>query len=72
MTDGAGAFSIVTPESELELMGTGATASFLLDHGFANADREPHWHLRWCLDRMEVGESMDVGSARVVREAPYD
>ncbi|UEJ84389.1 hypothetical protein Bra3105_08825 [Brachybacterium halotolerans subsp. kimchii] len=72
MTDGAGAFSIVTPERELEFIGTGATASFLLDNGFANADREPHWHLRWCLDRMEVGEAMDVGSARVVREAPYD
>lgn len=72
MDNGAGAFSIVTPESELEFMGSGATATFLLDNGFANADREPHWHLRWCLDRMEVGGSMDVGSARIVREDPYD
>ncbi len=69
MSGGAGNFSVDTPDGEHELHGTGATASFLLDLGFANADREPHWHLRWCLDRMEPGESMDVGSARVVRGA---
>ncbi|MFC8596773.1 MULTISPECIES: hypothetical protein [unclassified Isoptericola] len=61
-------FVVETPDGEEEFAHAGSAADFLLDSGFANAAREPHWHLRWCLDRMAVGESMDVGLARVVRE----
>ncbi|MFC7876710.1 hypothetical protein [Isoptericola sp. NPDC057391] len=66
---GATEFVIETPDGDVGFAGAGSAAEFLLDGGFANADREPHWHLRWCLDRMAVGESMDVGPAHVVREA---
>ena len=61
-------FVIETPDGDVGFAGAGPAAEFLLGSGFANAEREPHWHLRWCLDRMVVGESMDVGHARVVRE----
>ena len=62
-----GAFAVDTPDGELEFATAGAAAEFLLEHRFSDPDREPHWHLRWCLERMERGESMDVGTARVVR-----
>lgn len=63
------AFVIETPDGDVGFAGAGPAAVFLLDGGFANPDREPHWHLRWCLDRLAVGEAMDVGDARVFREA---
>lgn len=61
-------FVVETPDGDVGFAGAGPAAEFLLDGGFANAEREPHWHPRWCLVRMVVGESMDVGQARVVRE----
>lgn len=64
-------FIVETPDGEVEFPLTGPVADYLLDHGYANADREPHWHLRWCLDRMEVGEAIDVGDARVHRIATH-
>lgn len=67
--DDAIEFVIDTPDEEVELSSTGPAADYLLDNGFANADREPHWHLRWCLDRMEAGEAMRVGDAQVIRLA---
>lgn len=67
--DAGAEFVVETPDGEVELSATGPAADYLLDGGFANAEREPHWHLRWCLDRMAVGESMDVGAARVHRLA---
>jgi len=57
-----------TSEFVVETPDGGPAAEFLLGSGFANAEREPHWHLRWCLDRMAVGETVEVGDARVVRE----
>lgn len=65
--DAAIEFIIDTPDEEVELSSTGPAADYLLHNGFANADREPHWHLRWCLDRMEAGEAMMVGDAQVIR-----
>ncbi|MGP9539499.1 hypothetical protein ACT3SP_15945 [Brachybacterium sp. AOP43-C2-M15] len=65
----AAEFAVETPDGEIEFASTGPAAEYLLENGFADAEREPHWHLRWCLDRMEVGESMDVGPARVLRLA---
>lgn len=62
-------FVVETPDGDVELPSTGPAADYLLEEGFANAEREPHWHLRWCLDRMDVGEAMDVGPARVHRIA---
>ena len=62
-------FVVMLPDGEVEFASTGPAASFLLEEGHANADREPHWHLRWCLDRMAIGEVMDVGEARVERVA---
>ena len=62
-------FVVETPDGELEFPSTGPAATYLLDGGHANADREPHWHLRWCLDRMDVGEVMEVGDAIVHRVA---
>lgn len=62
-------FIVETPDDEVELRATGPAADYLLDEGHANAAREPHWHLRWCLDRMTVGEEMQVGEARVFRIA---
>lgn len=58
-------FAVETPTAVVTFTSTGRAAQYLLDGGFANADREPHWHLRWCLDRMAAGESVDVGSAHV-------
>ncbi|GAA1487675.1 hypothetical protein [Brachybacterium sacelli] len=66
------AFIAETPDGEVEFPSTGPTADYLLDAAHANADREPHWHLRWCLDRMVVGEAMDVRDARVHRVGPRD
>ncbi|MFC8798589.1 hypothetical protein ACFT2C_12725 [Promicromonospora sp. NPDC057138] len=65
-------FVVDTPDGEIEFPTAGSTAEYLLGAGFAHADREPHWHMRWCLDRMEPGESMDVGNARVIREATQE
>ncbi|GAA1491315.1 hypothetical protein [Brachybacterium sacelli] len=62
-------FVVETPDGELEFRSTGPATDYLLDEGYANADREPHWHLRWCLDRMAVSQTMDVGDARVHRIA---
>ena len=62
-------FIVMLPDGEVEFASTGPAASFLLEEGHANAEREPHWHLRWCLDRMAIGEVMDVGEARVERIA---
>jgi len=62
-------YVIDTPEGEVEFGAAGPAAEFLLGHGFSNAEREPHWHLRWCLDRMVPGDTMDVGDARVLCEA---
>lgn len=62
-------FVIEMSDGEAELPTAGSAAQYLLDGGFANADREPHWHLRWCLERMALGEGMDVGGARVTRSA---
>lgn len=61
-------FVVDTPDGEVEFPTSGSAAEYLLGHGFANPDREPHWHMRWCLDRMEPGELVDVGDARVTRE----
>ncbi|CAM3691191.1 hypothetical protein [Isoptericola cucumis] len=68
----ASEFVIETPDGDVGFAGAGPAAEFLLDNGFANADREPHWHLRWCLDRMTVGEQLDVGPAFVARGGPSD
>ena len=59
-------FTIDTPDGEVEFRTAGSAATYLLEHRFANPDREPQWHMRWCLERMEPGDSMDVGLARVV------
>ena len=67
-TDGI-EFVVMLPDDEIEFASTGPAAAYLLEEGHANADREPHWHLRWCLDRMAIGEVMDVGEARVERVA---
>lgn len=58
-------FLIETPDQDLVFPAAGEAAEYLLNNGFANAEREPHWHMRWCLERMQAGESMDVGDARV-------
>lgn len=56
-------FVIDTPDGESEFTSNAAAATFLLESGYANAQREPHWHMRWCLERMESGDDMDVGVA---------
>ncbi|QCY48529.1 hypothetical protein GcLGCM259_2822 [Glutamicibacter creatinolyticus] len=58
-------FLIETPEQSRIFLAAGSAADFLLAGGFANAGREPHWHLRWCLERMQLEEFMEVGQARV-------
>ena len=50
-------FVVETPDGEIEFPSTGPASDYLLEEGYANAEREPHWHLRWCLDRMDVGEA---------------
>jgi hypothetical protein len=62
-------FVIDTPDGEVTIQAAGHAAAYLLSHGFSKADREPHWHMRWCLERMTPGESMDVGVARVLCKA---
>lgn len=61
-------FVVDSADGETVFAQSGSAAEYLLDRGFADSDREPLWHLRWCLDRMAAGETMDVGAARVFRE----
>ena len=58
-------YVIETPDGEREFARATSAADYLLDGGFANSDREPRWHLVWCLERMDPGEPIDVGVARV-------
>lgn len=65
-------FLVETPDGEVGFSHAGAAADYLLRSGFANAQREPHWHLRWCLERMAEGELIDVGNARILRDPLAD
>ena len=60
-------FAVDAPDGEVQFSSAGAAAEYLFEHRFADPDREPHWHVRWCLERLARGESMDVGLARVTR-----
>ncbi|TXR57367.1 hypothetical protein [Quadrisphaera setariae] len=61
-------FLVTTADQELRSTTSGAAADHLFEHGFADPEREPRWHLLWCLDRAAPGEEVEVGDARVVRE----